>query len=87
MSFFVSKIIVMHGFNIIFNFFRETLIGQLYEYIKGLKSDFQSKSTFSKGEGPPKGHNMPEIINYVMWGRQLEARVCFQFFCCKLIRE
>ena len=61
----------------LFMFFRETLIGQLYEYIKGLKSDFQSKSTFSKGEGPPKGHNMPEIINYVMWGRQLEARVSY----------
>jgi hypothetical protein len=55
--------------------FRETLIGQLYEYIKSLRSDFQAKSTFSKGEGPPKGHNMPEIINYIMWGRQLEARV------------
>uniref|UniRef100_A0A7M5UV62 Cytoplasmic dynein 2 heavy chain 1 n=1 Tax=Clytia hemisphaerica TaxID=252671 RepID=A0A7M5UV62_9CNID len=54
---------------------RETLIGQLYEYVKSLKSDFQSKSTFAKGEGPPKGHNMPEIINYIMWGRQLEARV------------
>lgn len=55
--------------------FRETLLGQLYEYVKSLKSDFQAKSTFAKGEGPPKSPNMSEVINHIMWGRQLEARV------------
>ena len=34
---------------------RETLLGQLYEYVKGLKADFTSRSTFAKGEGPPRG--------------------------------
>ena len=56
-------------------YFRETLLGQLYEYVRTLKNDFQTKSTFAKGEGPPKSPNIPEVINYTMWGRQLQARV------------
>ena len=35
---------------------RETLLSQLHEYVKGLKSDFITKSTYAKGEGPPKGN-------------------------------
>ena len=56
-------------------FCRETLLGQLQEHVRGLKSDFQSRSTFAKGEGPPKGINMPEVINHVVWARQLQAKV------------
>ena len=51
------------------------MLGQLYEYVKSLKSDFQTKSSYARGEGPPKTPNMPEVINHIMWARQLEARV------------
>ena len=54
---------------------RETLLGQLHEYARSLKSDFQARSTYAKGEGPPKGLNMPEVINHVVWARQLQAKV------------
>ena len=27
------------------------------------------------GSGPPKGKNMPEIVNNIVWVRQLEAKV------------
>ena len=59
---------------------RETLLGQLTVYIKGIKDDFVSRTqgSFSgakDGSGPPKGKNMPEIVNNVVWVRQLEAKV------------
>ncbi|XP_047126593.1 cytoplasmic dynein 2 heavy chain 1 isoform X1 [Hydra vulgaris] len=54
---------------------REALLGQLHEHIKSLKSDFQARSSFKNGEGPPKGNNMPEIINSIIWGKQLKAKV------------
>ena len=50
-------------------------MGQLQEYIKSIKSDFRNKSTFAQGEGPPKQNNMSEVVSYVMWGKQLKARV------------
>ncbi|XP_057314672.1 cytoplasmic dynein 2 heavy chain 1-like isoform X2 [Hydractinia symbiolongicarpus] len=54
---------------------RETLLGQLQEHVKNLKADFHAKSTYAKGEGPPKGLNMSDMINHVVWARQLQAKV------------
>ena len=60
--------------------FRETLLGQLTVYIKGIRDDFVAKTQSSfgggkDGSGPPKGKNMPEIVNNIVWVRQLEAKV------------
>ena len=60
--------------------FRETLLGQLTVYIKSIRDDFVAKTQGSFGggnnsSGPPKGKNMPEIVNNIVWVRQLEAKV------------
>ena len=59
--------------------FRETLLGQLTVYIKEIREDFVSNtqssySTGRDGSSPPKGKNMPEIVNNIVWVRQLEAK-------------
>ena len=64
-------------------FFRETLLGQLTVYIKGIRDDFITKTQNSysgnkDGSGPPKGRNMPEIVNNIVWVRQLDSKVWFQ---------
>lgn len=60
-------------------FIRETLLGQLTVYVKGIRDDFVSRTqqtySGSKEGGPPKGKNMPEIVNIIVWVRQLEAKV------------
>lgn len=66
----------MYSFDL---FYRETLLGQLTVYVKGIRDDFVSRTqqTFSGGKegGPPKGKNMPEIVNIIVWVRQLESKV------------
>lgn len=62
-------------------FLRETLLGQLSVYVKGIRDDFVSRTQHSftggKEGGPPKGKNMPEIVNIIVWVRQLEAKVLY----------
>ncbi|CAH1776602.1 unnamed protein product [Owenia fusiformis] len=52
---------------------RETLLGQLQVYIKQLRDDFVQRT--SGGKKPPKGKNLPEVVNNIVWVRQLEAKV------------
>ncbi|EDO38992.1 predicted protein [Nematostella vectensis] len=58
---------------------RETLLGQLTVYVKSIRDDFLAKTQSSysgdKDGGPPKGKNMPEIVNNIVWVRQLDSKV------------
>jgi len=59
------------------------LLGQLTVYIKGIRDDFitRTQNSYSgnkDGSGPPKGRNMPEIVNNIVWVRQLDSKVWFQ---------
>ena len=68
-------------------FYRETLLGQLSAYIKSLQDDFTTHYTGSAAhssqphqqqrsdETPPTGKNLPEVVNNIVWARQLEAKV------------
>ena len=53
---------------------RETLLGQLSVYIKQTRDDYMQR-TSSGGRGAPKGKNLPESVNTILWVRQLEAKV------------
>ena len=53
---------------------RETLLGQLNVYIKQTRDDYMQR-TSSGGQGAPKGKNLPETVNSILWVRQLEAKV------------
>lgn len=52
---------------------RETLLGQLEDYLKSMKSDFRVKSQDSSQL--PKGKNLPEVVNNIVWVRQLASKV------------
>lgn len=52
---------------------RETLLGQLTDYVRTLKSNFKTKSESTSG--PPKGKNLPEVVNNIVWARQQESKV------------
>ena len=54
---------------------RETLLGQLQVYVRQTRDDFVSRSGGTGSKGPPKGKNLPEMVNCVIWVRQLEAKV------------
>ncbi|XP_033632471.1 cytoplasmic dynein 2 heavy chain 1-like isoform X2 [Asterias rubens] len=51
---------------------RETLLGQLQVYLKSIKDDFNIRISDT---GPPTGKNLPEVVNNIVWVRQLEAKV------------
>ncbi|XP_022103094.1 cytoplasmic dynein 2 heavy chain 1-like isoform X1 [Acanthaster planci] len=51
---------------------RETLLGQLQVYLKTIKDDFNTRITDTS---PPTGKNLPEVVNNIVWVRQLEAKV------------
>ena len=53
--------------------YRETLLGQLQVYLKSIKEDFNIRISDT---GPPTGKNLPEVVNNIVWVRQLEAKVC-----------
>ena len=62
----------VHVLNININVvFREQLLGHLSMYIKSLKNDFSTNA----GNAPSKGKNMPEVVNLMVYVRQLEAKV------------
>ena len=42
-------------------------------FIKQTKDDFVQRTGGSKA--PPKGKNLPETVNNIVWVRQLEAKV------------
>ena len=51
--------------------FRETLLGQLTVHQKQLQEQFSSAT----GGKVPKGKNLPEFVNVIVYIRQLEAKV------------
>ncbi|KAJ8297985.1 hypothetical protein KUTeg_024516 [Tegillarca granosa] len=54
---------------------RETLLGQLSVNIREVEDDFQKRTGQRPGgKGIPKGKNLPEIVNHIVFVRQLEAR-------------
>lgn len=48
------------------------MLSQLFDYLKTAKEDFRRRAT--RGD-IPKGTHMPEVVNNIVWVRQLEARV------------
>uniref|UniRef100_A0A8C9S5I7 Cytoplasmic dynein 2 heavy chain 1 n=1 Tax=Scleropages formosus TaxID=113540 RepID=A0A8C9S5I7_SCLFO len=56
---------------------RETLLAKLLDYIKGLRSDFEGRCHGIPGEksGPIAGKNLPEVVNNIVWVRQLLLKV------------
>ena len=69
---------------------RETLLGQLQEYLKEMKEDFSARSGQSAGskKKPPKGKNLPEVVNDIVWARQLQNKVlCWLLVNAKLFTD
>lgn len=54
---------------------RENLLGQLNVYIKQYRDEFQQISSGTGSIRLPTGKNLPEIVNKIVWARQLQARV------------
>ncbi|KAM4627347.1 cytoplasmic dynein 2 heavy chain 1 [Polymixia lowei] len=56
---------------------RETLLARLLDYNKGLRVDFDSRCHGTPGEksGPLIGRNLPEVVNKIVWVRQLIHKV------------
>ena len=52
---------------------RETLLGQLTVHLRQIRDDFLQMSTH--GKAVPKGKNLPETVNNILWVKQLEAKV------------
>ncbi|XP_032878557.1 cytoplasmic dynein 2 heavy chain 1 isoform X2 [Amblyraja radiata] len=55
---------------------REMLVAKLAEYIKGIHTDFENRRCGIPGEpsGPLSGKNLPEVVNNIVWVRQLELK-------------
>ncbi|XP_067663541.1 cytoplasmic dynein 2 heavy chain 1-like isoform X1 [Haliotis asinina] len=53
---------------------RETLLGQLTVNIRQISDDFNNR-TGGRGKGMPKGKNLPDVVNSIIYVRQLEAKV------------
>ncbi|CAG6004611.1 unnamed protein product [Menidia menidia] len=56
---------------------RETLLAKLLDYNKGLRSDFENRCHGEPGDksGPFMGKNLPEVVNKIVWVRQLLHKV------------
>uniref|UniRef100_A0A4W6FB11 Dynein cytoplasmic 2 heavy chain 1 n=1 Tax=Lates calcarifer TaxID=8187 RepID=A0A4W6FB11_LATCA len=56
---------------------RETLLARLLDYNKGLKTDFENRCHGGPGDkyGPLIGRNLPEVVNKIVWVRQLIHKV------------
>jgi len=67
---------------------RETLLGQLTVLIRQMQDDFNQRVSGAKET--PKGKNLPEVVNAIVWVRQLEAKVSLycmllQYVCIMLL--
>ncbi|CAL1541204.1 unnamed protein product [Lymnaea stagnalis] len=54
---------------------RETLLGQLITYIRQVSEEFNSRTGRGGSNHVPKGKNNPDIVNNVIYVRQLEAKI------------
>ena len=64
-------------------------MGQLLSFVKSLREEFTScTSSGRRGKhvadkaGPPTGKNLPEVVNNIVWGRELEAKVSKLVLVC-----
>uniref|UniRef100_H2ZEZ6 Cytoplasmic dynein 2 heavy chain 1 n=1 Tax=Ciona savignyi TaxID=51511 RepID=H2ZEZ6_CIOSA len=53
---------------------RETLLGQLTNYAKNLKSEFRERSR-NGSSGKTSGKNLSEVVSTIIWVRQLEGKL------------
>ena len=67
---------------------RETLLGQLTGYVRSVREEFTTKSSYhpmttpsdpthravTEQQATPTGENMPDVVNNIVWCRQLEAK-------------
>ncbi|XP_053312461.1 cytoplasmic dynein 2 heavy chain 1 isoform X2 [Spea bombifrons] len=56
---------------------RETLLAKLLDGVNDIKTDFKSRCHGSPGDstGPLAGKNLPEVVNNIVWVRQLQLKV------------
>uniref|UniRef100_A0A8C9IFY6 Dynein cytoplasmic 2 heavy chain 1 n=1 Tax=Piliocolobus tephrosceles TaxID=591936 RepID=A0A8C9IFY6_9PRIM len=56
---------------------RETLLARLVDSIKDFRSDFENRCRGIPGDasGPLSGKNLSEVVNNIVWVRQLELKV------------
>ncbi|KAM8977653.1 cytoplasmic dynein 2 heavy chain 1 [Pelodytes ibericus] len=56
---------------------RENLLARLLDCINDTKSDFEGRCHGSPGDssGPLTGRNLPEVVNNIVWVRQLQLKV------------
>lgn len=55
--------------------YRETLLGQLTVHVRQISEEFSQRTGHRGGKGVPKGKNLPEVVNNIVYVRQLEAKV------------
>uniref|UniRef100_A0A669PRH7 Dynein cytoplasmic 2 heavy chain 1 n=1 Tax=Phasianus colchicus TaxID=9054 RepID=A0A669PRH7_PHACC len=58
-------------------FERETLLARLQDYVKDYQTDFETRCHGVPGDvsGPLSGKNLSEVVNNIVWVRQLEMKV------------
>ncbi|KFP56623.1 Cytoplasmic dynein 2 heavy chain 1, partial [Cariama cristata] len=58
-------------------FERETLLARLQDYVKDYQTDFETRCHGVPGDvsGPLSGKNLSEVVNNVVWVRQLELKM------------
>ncbi|OXB72002.1 UNVERIFIED_CONTAM: hypothetical protein H355_002516 [Colinus virginianus] len=58
-------------------FERETLLARLQDYVKDYQTDFETRCHGVPGDvsGPLLGKNLSEVVNNIVWVRQLEMKV------------
>ncbi|XP_075347137.1 cytoplasmic dynein 2 heavy chain 1 isoform X3 [Mycteria americana] len=58
-------------------FERETLLARLQDYVKDYQTDFETRCHGVPGDasGPLSGKNLSEVVNNIVWVRQLELKV------------
>ncbi|XP_025088458.1 cytoplasmic dynein 2 heavy chain 1-like isoform X3 [Pomacea canaliculata] len=54
---------------------RETLLGQLMVHVRQISEDFSIRTGHRGGKGVPKGKNLPDVVNNIVYVRQLEAKI------------
>jgi dynein heavy chain 2 len=54
---------------------REVLLGQLVTFVARIRDDFESRSkqlsSTNSDDKPLSGRNLPEIVNNIVWARQI----------------
>lgn len=45
-------------------------------HVRQISEDFSIRTGHRGGKGVPKGKNLPDVVNNIVYVRQLEAKVC-----------